>query len=662
GQLFNGIIDEMRVWNVVRSETELRENMHIPLVGTETGLVSYWQFNEGTGTTATDIISGNDGTMHNMDEDDWIDSTIPFGDGVSDSQTETAGTVDFTDTGLSMYFNSHNSAEITVTRINATANINPTEPDEVFDAQYWVVNRYGNGTFDTDLTFTISEDLTSEDEGNPSQIKLYTRSSNADSNWIQLMTASSVNAANNEVTFDGITEFSQFIIGKVIEPDIYIEPESLHFGTCNIEDSIAGTITIYNTGNDTLSVSDISNNEPDFLVDMTICEILPGDSCNIEITFSPAAVGPITDTLVITSNDPDESITEIFLTGQGVVPEITLLKSRDFELITSNFNSIDVGYYSAPAFTDIDGDDLLDLIVGEENDTLNHYEQDAENSTSFTLVIEHINCIGVEGYSAPVFTDLDNDRLLDLILGKQNGTLNHYEQDAENSTSFSLVNEHFNSIEVGNISTPAFTDLDGDGLLDFIVGEYEGNLNHYEQDSVNSTSFTLITPNFNNIDVGSTSSPAFTDLDGDYLLDLIVGEYEGNLNHYEQDSINSTSFSLVTHNFNSLDVGYYSAPVFSDIDGDGLEELFIGELNGKIHYCKQETIDSMSFGNIVVGGLPTKNYYLTAINLINDLNIECPEDLKYHYRKIRDSCKNCQYHPLMVQFLRQSMFGLNRIH
>ncbi|HHE39022.1 MAG TPA: hypothetical protein ENL20_10695, partial [Candidatus Cloacimonetes bacterium] len=28
GQLFNGIIDEMRVWNVVRSETELRENMH----------------------------------------------------------------------------------------------------------------------------------------------------------------------------------------------------------------------------------------------------------------------------------------------------------------------------------------------------------------------------------------------------------------------------------------------------------------------------------------------------------------------------------------------------------------------------------------------------------------------------------------------------------
>ncbi len=226
GQLFNGIIDEMRVWNIARSKTEIRENMYLPLYGGESDLVSYWQFNEDSGTNVDEVISGNDGTMHNMDEDDWIDSTIPFGDGISDSQTETAGTVDFTDTGLSMYFNSHNSAEITVTRINATANINPTEPDEVFDAQYWVVNRYGNGTFDADLTFTIIEDLTSTDENNPSYIKLYTRSSNADSNWILLMTASSVNASTDEVTFDNITDFSQFFIGRTA-PQSLNPPQNL---------------------------------------------------------------------------------------------------------------------------------------------------------------------------------------------------------------------------------------------------------------------------------------------------------------------------------------------------------------------------------------------------------------------------------------------------
>lgn len=216
-QMFTGQIEEVRFWNTAVSSEKIREYMHLPLIGSEIGLIGYWQFNEGSGTVLEDKISGNDGTLTNMTEDDWIDSTIPFGTGVSDTQIETAGTVDFTDIGLSMYFNSHNSAEITVTRINTTANINPTEPDEVFDAQYWVVNRFGIGIFNADLTFTVSEDLTTEDEANPSRISLFTRASTADTTWIHLLDASSVSAANNEATFDGITEFSQFIIGRWIQ-------------------------------------------------------------------------------------------------------------------------------------------------------------------------------------------------------------------------------------------------------------------------------------------------------------------------------------------------------------------------------------------------------------------------------------------------------------
>ena len=119
-------------------------------------------------------------------------------------------------------------------------------------------------------------------------------------------------------------------------------------------------------------------------------------------------------------------------------------------------------------------------------------------------------------------------------MAKINGNLNHYEQEAIHSTSFSLVTENFNSTDVDLRSTPTFTDLDGDGLLDLIIGEYHGNLNHYEQDAIHSTSFSLVTSTFNSIDVGDVSHPTFTDLDGDGLLDLIIGENDGNLNHYEQ--------------------------------------------------------------------------------------------------------------------------------
>ncbi len=79
------------------------------------------------------------------------------------------------------------------------------------------MNRFGTGTFAADLTFTISEDLTAEDESNPDQIALFTRSSNADTSWVYLTNASSINAANDEVTFDGITGFSQFIVARWLQ-------------------------------------------------------------------------------------------------------------------------------------------------------------------------------------------------------------------------------------------------------------------------------------------------------------------------------------------------------------------------------------------------------------------------------------------------------------
>ena len=106
---------------------------------------------------------------------------------------------------------------LVVTKIELAPNLEPAEYDVIFDEQYWVVNRCGTSTFETDLTFTVSEDLTSSDESNPAQIALYTRSSTADTNWVYLTSASSINAANDEATFSGITEFSQFILGRWLQ-------------------------------------------------------------------------------------------------------------------------------------------------------------------------------------------------------------------------------------------------------------------------------------------------------------------------------------------------------------------------------------------------------------------------------------------------------------
>lgn len=48
----DGLIDECRVWNVARTQTQIDNNKSIQLTGSETNLVAYWPFNALTASSA----------------------------------------------------------------------------------------------------------------------------------------------------------------------------------------------------------------------------------------------------------------------------------------------------------------------------------------------------------------------------------------------------------------------------------------------------------------------------------------------------------------------------------------------------------------------------------------------------------------------------------
>ena len=52
-----GNVAEMRIWNVSRTASEIANNRRKRLTGSETGLVSYYKFDEGTGKIANDSNS-----------------------------------------------------------------------------------------------------------------------------------------------------------------------------------------------------------------------------------------------------------------------------------------------------------------------------------------------------------------------------------------------------------------------------------------------------------------------------------------------------------------------------------------------------------------------------------------------------------------------------
>ncbi|MEM9273742.1 MAG: cadherin domain-containing protein [Cyanobacteria bacterium P01_F01_bin.143] len=118
---WHGLIDEVRVWDVARSETEINETLKQTLTGAETDLLAYWNFNSdtNTSTTITDLtVNGNDGTLVDGQGDHIVinpqggDDTLEGGLG-NDSLTGNNGADTFV-------FNSLSEGIDTITDFNLT--------------------------------------------------------------------------------------------------------------------------------------------------------------------------------------------------------------------------------------------------------------------------------------------------------------------------------------------------------------------------------------------------------------------------------------------------------------------------------------------------------------------------------------------------------------
>lgn len=65
---FNGNIDEVRIWNTARTIGEINSNKNTCLLGSETGLLAYYKFEDAIGSgTLSDATGANNGTLQNMD-------------------------------------------------------------------------------------------------------------------------------------------------------------------------------------------------------------------------------------------------------------------------------------------------------------------------------------------------------------------------------------------------------------------------------------------------------------------------------------------------------------------------------------------------------------------------------------------------------------------
>ncbi len=284
-------------------------------------------------------------------------------------------------------------------------------------------------------------------------------------------------------------------------------------------------------------------------------------------------------------------------TGSSTAPAFAELTG------TANpFAGIDVGLSSSPALVDLDGDDDLDLWLGEEPGGIWAFANTgwsmAPAFAELTGTANPFGAVDLGEQSAGALADLDGDGDLDAVAGALLGRLDFFTNTgrpwAPALVAQTGTANPFDGVDIGARSTPMLVDLDGDGDLDAVVGATDGSLHYFANTGSSAAPAFFETggtanPNpLGGFDAGDHASPDLADLDGDGDLDAVVGAFSGTLHYYlNTGSSTAPAFSEQTGSanpFDGFDVGFRSAPDLVDFDGDGDFDAVVGASLGGLHY------------------------------------------------------------------------------
>lgn len=286
--------------------------------------------------------------------------------------------------------------------------------------------------------------------------------------------------------------------------------------------------------------------------------------------------------------------------------------NNGLQLQQKNFllnQTIDVGENSYPCFADIDGDTLIDILVGSTGfrdnqnilSTSLFFYKNIGTITQPKYILQDSNFLNVSTLQfsdlAPAIGDLDNDGDNDLLIGLYNGKMVYWENVASTNAaplySYSgfLKDESNTEIVVGNNATPFIIDINRDGKNDLIIGEKAGNLNLWKGNANNQFVFETdslgkIAIKTNSLSIGYTH-PSCLDLNGDNKYDLLLGTNANGILFYDniEDKLHTTFIPSAVNLPYAL--GFRATASIADITNDAKYELLLGNKSGGLQMLSQ---------------------------------------------------------------------------
>jgi hypothetical protein len=268
------------------------------------------------------------------------------------------------------------------------------------------------------------------------------------------------------------------------------------------------------------------------------------------------------------------------------------IKCEDNTRATFNSSGLDILPFLKPLFFDMDNDGIQEMIAGSKDGTLRLYKNTGTwEKPLWRLKEGYFEGIKAGAFSAPAVGDIDNDGRPEVIVGtggfsSDSGRVLVYSNTGTISSPVWKLLEDL-KIGVGNDATPVLFDMDNDGRPDLIIGNSTGNLFLYRNRSDNQRiAFEKEASFFKGVKSGIYAVPAV----GSYgsKIVVIIGDSMGKLFLFERSIKGNTKWSRSPL---KMTMQNFSAPTFVASEDPQRKDMVVADGNGRLYYFRNKKRD-----------------------------------------------------------------------